>query len=142
MTMAPQLQIVLDCADPHAQAAFWAEVFGYDVERNGEFVQKMLDEGMATDADVTTIDGVLAWAEGSAIADPGGKRPRWFFQKVPESKTVKNRMHVDVQVGTDRVATEVARLEQLGATRLYDGRKGPHPWVTMADPEGNEFCVS
>jgi len=140
--VTPQLQIALDCANPHTQARFWAAALGYTVERDGEFVQKMIDEGLATDADVTTVDGVLAWVEGAAISDPDGRRPRWYFQLVPESKAVKNRMHVDVHVGTERVASEVTRLEELGATRLYDGRQCPHTWVTMANPEGNEFCVA
>jgi hypothetical protein len=138
----PQLQISLDCSNPHTQARFWAAVLGYTVDRNGDQIQKLLDEGVATEADVTTVDGELAWVEGAAMADPDGTRPRWFFQLVPESKAVKNRMHIDVEVGTDRVAAEVARIEGLGATRLYDGRQGPHTWVTMSDPEGNEFCVA
>jgi hypothetical protein len=140
--VTPQLQIALDCANPHTQAKFWAEALGYTVERDAEFIQKMIDEGVASDADVTTVDGELAWLEGAAMIDPDGRRPRWYFQLVAESKTVKNRMHVDVQVGAGRVAAEVIRLEGLGATRLYDGRQGPHTWVTMADPEGNEFCVA
>jgi len=140
--VTPQLQLALDCADPHAQAKFWAAALGYAVERDGDFVQKMIDEGFATDADVTTVDGELAWRDGAAMSDADGGRPRWYFQLVPESKAVKNRMHVDIQVGPDRVGAEVDRLEALGATRLYDGRQGPHTWVTMADPEGNEFCVA
>jgi len=124
--VTPQLQLALDCSDPHAQAKFWAAALGYAVERDPEFIQKMLDEGLATDADVTTVDGELAWLEGAAMIDPDGRRPRWYFQLVPESKSVKNRMHVDVQVGPDRVGAEVARLEGLGATRLYEGRQGPH----------------
>jgi hypothetical protein len=138
----PQLQLVLDCANPHSQAKFWAAALGFTVERNGDFVQKMIDEGFATDEDVTTVDGELAWRGAAAMIDPGGRWPRWYFQLVPEPKAVKNRMHVDRQVGADRVAAEVTRLEGLGATRLYDGRQGPQTWVTMADPEGNEFCVS
>ena len=140
--VTPQLQIALDCADPHTQAKFWAEVLGYAVERNGDMIRQLVADGVATEADVTTVDGELAWVEAAAIADPDGQRPRWYFQLVPESKTVKNRMHVDVAVGTDRVAAEVTRLEGLGATRLYDRQQGPHAWVTMADPEGNEFCVA
>ena len=138
----PQLQIVLDCADPHSQAKFWSAALGCTVERNGEFVQKMIDEGFATDADVTTVDGELAWREAAAMIDPDGRWPRWYFQLVPEPKATKNRMHVDIHVGPDRVAAEVTRLEGLGATHLYDGQQGPQSWVTMADPEGNEFCVS
>jgi hypothetical protein len=138
----PQLQITLDCAEPHDQAKFWAAVLGYAVERNGDHIQKMIDEGFATDADVTTVDGELAWRDAAAISDPDGRRPRWFFQRVPESKIFKNRMHVDIEVGADRIADEVTRLEGLGALRLHDGQHGPNSWVTMADPEGNEFCLA
>ncbi len=64
-----------------------------------------------------------------------------LFQLVPERKTVKNRLHLDIRVGDARY--EVAeKLEQAGATVLHRGRQGPSEWVTMTDPEGNEFCVS
>ena len=65
-----------------------------------------------------------------------------MFQAVPEGKTVKNRVHLDVSVGADQVEVEVARLTARGATFLHRGQQGPHSWVTMTDPEGNEFCVS
>jgi predicted enzyme related to lactoylglutathione lyase len=61
---------------------------------------------------------------------------------VPEAKTVKNRVHLDVRAGPDNIEAEVARLAAAGATVLYRGQQGPHGWVTMADPEGNEFCVT
>jgi predicted enzyme related to lactoylglutathione lyase len=60
---------------------------------------------------------------------------------VPEAKTVKNRVHLDVRTGGDDVVAVRARLVERGATILYSGRQGPHTWATMADPEGNEFCV-
>ena len=72
--------------------------------------------------------------------DPG--RPRVLFQHVPEPKTVKNRVHLDVRVGTERREAEVARLLGLGATELWRASQGPYEWVTLADPAGNEFCVS
>jgi predicted enzyme related to lactoylglutathione lyase len=65
-----------------------------------------------------------------------------LFQLVPEPKTVKNRMHLDVRIGTDDVERTVAALTARGAKFLHTGRQGPHSWVTLADPEGNEFCVS
>jgi hypothetical protein len=136
------IQIALDCADPHAQARFWAAALGYDVEDVEPIVRQMLDAGFATEADVTTVEGRLAWKDGSACSDPAGGRPRWFFQRVPESKVAKNRMHVDLHVADEGRAAEVERLIGLGATKLYDGQLGPQTWVTMADPEGNEFCVT
>ena len=65
-----------------------------------------------------------------------------LFQTVPEPKTVKNRLHLDVRVGAGRREAEVARLLALGATELWRGSQGPFEWVTLADPEGNEFCVT
>ena len=83
----------------------------------------------------------MSWRGAAAITDPEGVRPRWFFQDVPEPRGEKNRMHVDIHLEPDADrAAEVARLEALGATRLYEGGQGHHTWTTMADPEGNEFC--
>ena len=61
---------------------------------------------------------------------------------MPEAKTVKNRWHLDVWVGAQNVRDEADRLIAAGATFLHDGQQGPHTWVTLADPEGNEFCIS
>jgi len=61
---------------------------------------------------------------------------------VPEAKTVKNRQHLDARVGPDRREAEVARLLGLGATELWRGSQGPYEWATLADPQGNEFCVT
>jgi hypothetical protein len=60
---------------------------------------------------------------------------------VPEPKTAKNRVHLDVRVGADHVGEQVDRLIARGATFLHKGSQGPHEWVTLADPEGNEFCA-
>jgi hypothetical protein len=135
------IQIALDCADPHAQARFWAAALGYDVQDVEDIVRQALDGGFARQDDVMTVDGKLSWRDASACLDPSGARPRWFFQRVPEPKSAKNRLHVDLQVGDEGRAGEVERLLSLGATKLYDGQLGPQTWVTMADPEGNEFCV-
>jgi hypothetical protein len=82
------------------------------------------------------------WREGAAINSPDPGRPRVLFQQVPEGKTVKNRAHLDLRVGAERREAEVARLVAAGATELHRGSQGPHEWATLADPEGNEFCVS
>jgi hypothetical protein len=65
-----------------------------------------------------------------------------LFQQVPEPKVGKNRMHLDVRVGPEQQDAEVQRLLGMGATELWRGAQGPSRWVTMADPEGNEFCVA
>jgi predicted enzyme related to lactoylglutathione lyase len=65
-----------------------------------------------------------------------------LFQLVPEAKKVKNRLHLDVRIGADDVERAVAGLTARGAKFLHTGQQGRHTWVTLADPEGNEFCVS
>ncbi len=81
---------------------------------------------------------------GQAIRHPDGleRAPRVLFQLVPEPKTVKNRVHLDVRVAPDDPAAVVQRLLAKGATFLHEGRQGPSTWTTLADPEGNELCVS
>jgi len=140
--MSLNVQIVMDCSDPHRQARFWAEAAGLQVEDVEPGIRKMLDAGYATEADVVEVDGALVWREAAACSDPSGRLPRMYFQAVPEPKQVKDRIHVDLQVGAHAREAEVTRLTALGATKLYDGTQGPHTWVTMADPEGNEFCVA
>jgi len=145
--MAYDFQVVVDTADPHGLADWWAETLRWVVEPSDEgFIRKMIAEGYASEEDTTTHHGTLVWREGAAIRHPDGPeqgaRKRVLFQLVPEPKTVKNRVHVDVWVGPDNVEAEMERLTERGATFLHRGRQGPHSWVTMADPEGNEFCIS
>ncbi|MFE5804789.1 VOC family protein [Streptomyces sp. NPDC056491] len=143
--MAKEFQVTYDCADPGALAAFWARALGYHIA-----------PPPAGFPDWTAA--LTAWGvpperhnDRSAITDPDGKGPRVFFQKVPEGKTVKNRLHLDVRAapglkGGERMAVleeEATRLERLGAKRLYrlepDGVD--EGIIVMADPEGNEFCL-
>lgn len=143
--MAYVFQVVQDSADPHTQADWWAETLGWEVEAQDEaFIRRMIDQGFASEADTTVHKGALVWKEGAAIHHPDGleRAPRVLFQLVPEKKTIKNRMHLDVRIGTDEVETTVEKLTARGARFLYNGRQGPHTWVTMADPWDNEFCVS
>ena len=142
MAIRAQFQVTFDCRDPHATCAFWAEALGYQVDRDEAFIQKMIDEGAATHDDVTTYDGQLVWKDGDACTDVEGDRPRMFFQRVPEERVAKNRVHLDLRVPEDERDAELARLEGLGATRIGEGQQGPHRWVVMADPEGNEFCLA
>ena len=141
--MAHDVQIVIDSARPHELADWWAEVLGWQVEEQDEaFIQRMVDEGHAS-ADQTMLHkGALVWAVGAAIRSPEPGRSRVLFQAVPEAKTVKNRVHLDVHVGAAGQEAEVARLTGMGARELWRGAQGPSSWVTMADPEGNEFCVA
>jgi len=123
-----QLQVTFDCIEPERVARFWCDVLGYVVPPSDD------------DDDV---------GSASACVDPTGVGPRLYFQRVPEGKVVKNRLHLDVRVGTgltgeERLAAleaECARLVPLGATRvrlLYDGTDS---CIVMQDIEGNEFCL-
>ena len=145
--MAYDFQVAFDCADPHGLADWWAETLDWLVEDSDpDFIRRMIAEGYATEADTGTHNGQLVWRDGAAIRHPDGPatshRKRIIFQLVPESKTVKNRVHLDVWVGAEHVGEQTERLIGRGATFLRRGSQGPHEWVTLADPEGNEFCVS
>jgi hypothetical protein len=138
-----QVQVTFDCANPRAVAQFWKEVLGY--------VDPPVPPGFESwDAFDATLP---ADRQGSAWAcqDPDGVGPRLFFQRVPEPKTVKNRVHLDVRVGTgltgdERVAAleaEADRLEALGAKRLrlLPADEEDESCLVMQDVEGNEFCL-
>jgi Glyoxalase-like domain len=144
--MAYDFQVAVDCARPHELADWWAEALGWTVEEPDEaFIRKMIAEGYAAEDETTTHHGKLVWRTGAAISNPdgpqGARRQRLLFQQVPEAKTAKNRWHLDVNVGAGNVRAETDRLVASGAVFLHNGQQGPHTWVTMADPEGNEFCI-
>lgn len=107
--------LVLDCQSPEDLAEFWAAALGY------------LNVGAAGAYVILLPDG-----------RPG---PKLLLQRVPETKTVKNRMHLDIDAAD--IEAEAARLERLGARRLAHEPLHEHDtrWILMADPEGNEFCV-
>ena len=124
--MATTVQVTFDCADPDALARFWVEALHYVPVPD---------------------DGSPAWA----AADPDGVGPRLYFQQVPEGKVVKNRVHLDLRVGTglvgqerlDALEAEAVRLEALGARRLelLVADEETESCQVMQDPEGNEFCL-
>jgi catechol 2,3-dioxygenase-like lactoylglutathione lyase family enzyme len=140
-----QVQVTFDCADPAVLAAFWAEVLGYRLDDP--------PPGFATWEDALDAWGVPEENRNdrSAVSDPSGAGPRLFFQRVPEGKQTKNRLHLDVRAapGVERDArmdgleAECARLVSLGATRVErhepDGASAGH--IVIQDPEGNEFCL-
>jgi catechol 2,3-dioxygenase-like lactoylglutathione lyase family enzyme len=134
-------QVTFDVADPHRQAAFWAEVLGLQVEDHSELVDRLVADGRMPAEDRITIEGRSAFRAVAACRDPDGVEPRLFFQVVPEGKTAKNRVHLDVHVEPDRKQAEVDRLTGLGAELIatHDDR-GPVTYV-LHDPEGNEFCL-
>jgi len=136
------IQVAIDCADPHALVRFWAAALDHEIEDHHDQVLEMLDAGWATREDTTEVDGRMAWRTAAACRSRDGRGPRLLFQHVPEPKTTKNRVHLDLHVGVERRDAEVERLLGLGATKLWHGRQGPQSWVTLADPEGNELCVA
>jgi hypothetical protein len=141
--MAFDFQVTIDCAGPHELADWWAEALGWQVEPQDEsFILRMIRSGAASEADTTRHRGALVWKVGAAITSPDPDRPRVLFQHSGEPKQGKNRVHLDVRVGPERQEAEVTRLLALGATELWRASQGPYAWVTMADPEGNEFCVA
>ena len=122
--MASKLtDLAIDCADPHGLALFWCAVLDYEVQ----------DE----EDDLVTIGSPgVPDVEHRVGAVP----PTLTFARVPEGKTVKNRLHVDVNPTDREQDEEVRRLLDLGA-RHADVGQGDQSWVVLADPEGNEFCV-
>jgi catechol 2,3-dioxygenase-like lactoylglutathione lyase family enzyme len=144
--MARDVQFTFDCADPAALAAFWAEALGYR--------QQAPPEGFDSWEQALDAFGVPPERrnDAAAVIDPDGSGPRLFFQRVPEGKQAKNRVHLDVRAapgldGDARMAALEAEAERLvshGATRLQ--RHEPElplgaGHIVMADPEGNEFCL-
>jgi hypothetical protein len=139
--MSRPVQVVVDCRDPHALNRFWAELMDYEVEDHHDLIEQLMAAGQVAEDDTIVLDGRRAFTTAAACGDPSGTGPRLLFQTVPEGKQVKNRVHLDVRAGNDRDAV-VARCIEMGATKLWDGQQGPQTWVTLADIEGNEFCVS
>ncbi len=141
--MAIGVQVTIDCADPQRLSEFWAAALGYQLEPPPPGYDSW--EQWATERDIPPE----RWNDFGAVVDPDGRGPRLFFQRVPEPKTVKNRVHLDVNTGRGvaresrraHVAGEAQRLVGLGATevRTVDEPNGYH--IVMLDPEGNEFCL-
>ncbi|BBC36500.1 uncharacterized protein SGFS_077940 [Streptomyces graminofaciens] len=152
MTAPLHWKLVIDTTDAQTLADFWAAALGYEVEDQSRLIAQLLSSGDLPEAAVTEHDGRRAFRGLAAVRHPEdpydaftgiGAGRRLLFQDVPEPKTVKNRLHIDVHAEPDGRDDLVARLETLGATRLREVNQGPagHWWV-MLDPEGNEFCVA
>jgi hypothetical protein len=143
---AIRVQLTVDCRDPDRLARFWETALHY--------TQPAVPEGFASwpdfwrsfdipEAEVTETAG--------SVVDPEGSGPRIFFQPVPEHKRLKNRLHLDLAVSGGRgtplaerraaIEAEADRLEAAGAGTLWVNDTPTHYSVTMADPEGNEFCL-
>ncbi|MFI1922701.1 MULTISPECIES: VOC family protein [unclassified Streptomyces] len=143
-------KLVVDAADPHAQADFWAGALHYEVEDNSALIERLLELGALPGAATLEFHGRPAFRDLIAVRHPDdpfdpdsgtGLGRRLLFQRVPEAKTVKNRLHLDLHPGAELRAGEVERLTALGASVLREVKEPSGQWVVMADPEGNEFCV-
>ena len=131
-------QLTIDARDPHALADFWAAALGAEVEDNSELIAGVLAQGWAQESDTVLHHGRRAWRGLVAVRGAG---PRILIQRVPEAKTVKNRLHLDLNVGSERLRAEVDRLVGLGAREGREFRMSGGHWIAMTDPEGNEFDV-
>jgi catechol 2,3-dioxygenase-like lactoylglutathione lyase family enzyme len=143
--MATKFQVAFDCADPSAMARFWAGALGYRLEGPPEpdarWEKFIADNGIPEHQR----------GDASAISDPDGDGPRIYFQRVPEPKASKNRLHLDLNVGggpdaplvarRTRVDDAAQRLASLGARFVAAKTENGGYFVTMRDPEGNEFDV-
>jgi hypothetical protein len=137
--MATGVQVVFDCADPNGLARFWAEALGYKLDDPPKGYDRWEDwlreQGIPEER----------WNDASAVVDPDGTGPRIYLQRVPEAKSVKNRVHLDLNVSgggsvpveerRGRVDAEAQRFLGIGATRLRAVEELGVYWVVMQDPE-------
>jgi hypothetical protein len=145
-------KLVVDSRDAATLAEFWAAALGYVVEDPSRLVDRLLTAGQLPPDAVTERAGRRTFRGLAAVRHPDdpfdevsgvGAGRRLLFQDVPEPKTVKNRLHLDVHAQAGGRDALVARLEALGAARVRECDQGPagHWWV-LRDPEGNEFCAT
>jgi hypothetical protein len=138
-------QVTFDCLNPDGLSRFWAEVLHYKLQDP--------PSGFSTWEDFLKAQNVPEeeWDSASAIVDPDEVGSRLYFQKVSSPKTIKNRVHLDVNVGGGRKVTEeerkkrihseAERLIRLGAAKVNFVQEGGECFMVMTDPEGNEFCL-
>jgi len=146
--MAAKFQITVDCSDPDLLARFWAPALGYVMQPPPEGHETWHDYWLSVGVPEAEVE-----VGYDSIVDPSGDGIRIWFQKVPEKKSIKNRLHFDVLVGGGRtlpiaerrrrVDAAVAKLVEAGATviKVVEAPQVDHYFVAMRDPEGNEFDV-
>ncbi|MGW8884769.1 VOC family protein [Streptomyces sp. NPDC055749] len=141
--MTLEWKVVIDAADPHAQAGFWAEALGYLVEDNSPLIEELLGIGAVPESQTTQAHGRRAWRDLAAARHPDdpyeeksgtGLGRRLLFQRVPEPKTVKNRVHLDLHAGPGRREAEVARVVGLGASVVRNVEEQGGSWTVLTDP--------
>lgn len=141
--MPSSIQVSFDCNDVEKMVKFWMLALNYQMPAP--------PPGYTSWDDFAEKNNIPKEEWSGALFDPAGKGPDLYFQPVPEGKTAKNRLHLDIRVssgyGTDpaerrqQTAARVAELVAAGASILYEVNEEDTFWVTMADPEGNEFCI-
>lgn len=136
--MATPFQITVDCVDADVMCRFWSVALGY--------VEEPPPAGYLSWEDFLRANDITMPPQGSigAIVDPDGVGPRILFLRVPERKTVKNRLHLDLRAGRSDEAklAKIVELTGAGATEVRRVDENGQWWMVMADPEGNEFCVT
>ena len=153
LVTGPRISLTIDCADPARLVPFWCEVLGYVPEPppggHGSWLAYWRSLGFP-EAELAGVDD----STSDSIVDPSGARPRIWFQAVPEPKSAKNRLHIDVDLTQARslplaerkaiVDRESQRLALLGArpVRVLDPPGADYYAIVMTDPEGNEFCLA
>ncbi|GAA0419405.1 hypothetical protein Acor_29150 [Acrocarpospora corrugata] len=150
--MALNWKLVVDSTNAPALADFWAAALGYEVEDPSALIEQLLAAGHINEEAIAEHNGHKIFRGFAGIRHPEdpfdetsgvGRGRRLLFQDVPEGKTGKNRLHIDVHGEPGGLDKLVARLEDLGATRVREVNKGPAGhWCIMQDPEGNEFCAA
>jgi len=136
--MATPFQITVDCIDSDTMCEFWSIALGY--------VKEPPPAGYLSWEDFLRSNDITMPPHGAigAIVDPNGSGPRVLFMRVPEPKSVKNRLHLDLRAGRSDGAKQakIEELRQAGATDVRRVDEHGEWWMVMADPEGNEFCVT
>ena len=138
--MARRVQIAIDCEDPDRLAAFWTRVLGYELANPPAGYDSWAEHSREQ-----AEEPGEAWIK---IVDPGGTGPTVLFHRVPEPKTVKNRVHLDFRAPEDgpgnrqqQVAEFIANVEAWGGSKIRDVTDDAGYFAVMQDPEGNEFCT-
>ena len=141
--MTLRLGVTIDCADPAALAGFWRDLLGYVDDPPPPGYAGWAEYDAANAVPQEKIDA------GFTIVDPRGVAPRLYFQRVPEPKVAKNRVHLDVDLFPDlpagerehRVREAADRAVRAGAVRVGESDDPLDPFIVLRDPEGNEFCL-
>jgi hypothetical protein len=148
-------KVVFDAHDANRLADFWAAALEYEVEDTTALISGLLEKGLITEELLTEHQGRRTWRDYASIRHPEDpvdpatgmtRGRRMLFQNVPEDKTAKNRVHLDIDHAhgdPEKLTALVERLTALGATAVREVDEGPAGrWWVMLDPEGNEFCAA